>query len=377
MFYLTFGDAYSGVYRSQVIDVVRYLRNNYEPKLQLVSYQSPRIFLSERKLINHYCKHNIVLPAYPGLARWRKNLPLLSLVTRFKKPHGIIARGVFAANLALEMRKRGLISKVIYDGRGAVSAEWEEYGYGQSDELTQKIGELECSAVQDSDMRIAVSNKLVSYWQDRFNYQDDKHEIIPCLLSDKFLQAAQYAKAHRSEARKDLGYDDESIVLVYSGGIGGWQSTNYLVDKLRGFINSDPRVRILILSKPDEQFNTLLVDYSERVKLTWLDPDSVPRNLAVADYGLLVREQSITNSVSAPTKFAEYLALGLKILISPKVGDYSDFVMEHDCGNVLEDYSIPKFIKQRDVEKERLINLALSKFTKDVYIDSYRKVLME
>ena len=103
MFYLTFGDEYSGVYSSQVIDVVSYLKTCCDPQSQLISFQAPGIFLAERKRIKKHSQEAIILPAYPGLANWRKNLVLLSLLIRVKKPEVIIARGVFAANLALEM----------------------------------------------------------------------------------------------------------------------------------------------------------------------------------------------------------------------------------------------------------------------------------
>ena len=50
------------------------------------------------------------------------------------------------------------------------------------------------------------------------------------------------------------------------------------------------------------------------------------------DYGLIIRDESITNQVSSPVKFAEYLYAGLKIIISSNIGDYSKFVLDNDCG---------------------------------------------
>ncbi len=55
----------------------------------------------------------------------------------------------------------------------------------------------------------------------------------------------------------------------------------------------------------------------------------------LCDYGLLLREKSITNKVASPVKFAEYLYAGLRVLISPEIGDYSEMVSYYNLGHVV------------------------------------------
>ena len=48
--------------------------------------------------------------------------------------------------------------------------------------------------------------------------------------------------------------------------------------------------------------------------------------LQCCDYGILIREQSDKSKVESPNKYVEYLYVGLKVIITEKLGDYSDFV---------------------------------------------------
>jgi hypothetical protein len=56
--------------------------------------------------------------------------------------------------------------------------------------------------------------------------------------------------------------------------------------------------------------------------------------LSISDYGILIREYSVTNKVASPTKFAEYLNAGLKVIISPEIGDFSAMVDKYNLGYV-------------------------------------------
>jgi hypothetical protein len=69
--------------------------------------------------------------------------------------------------------------------------------------------------------------------------------------------------------------------------------------------------------------------------------------LDIADYGILLREKSITNKVASPVKCAKYLSRGLKVLISPEIGDYSDWVKNNDLGFIIEiESQLPQLIKE-------------------------------
>ncbi|MCI5207486.1 MAG: hypothetical protein D3910_01540, partial [Candidatus Electrothrix sp. ATG2] len=61
-------------------------------------------------------------------------------------------------------------------------------------------------------------------------------------------------------------------------------------------------------------------------------------------------------------------------LVSETVGDYSNFVLEHNCGHVISDGNLPMLSKQNKVEQERIVCLARRIFVKEIYKDSYEKL---
>lgn len=100
--------------------------------------------------------------------------------------------------------------------------------------------------------------------------------------------------------------------------------------------------------------------------------------LQCCDYGILVREQSETNRVASPTKFAEYLYAGLKVLVSKNLGDFSEFVLEHDCGYVVNNsFNESKFEKVNVVDRNKCFELANLYFKKESSLNevSYKKII--
>ena len=110
--YLTYNDQPSGVYWSQVTDVVEHLNTLGGPKVRLVALVSGRDFLKTRKAIKAHSPSAMVLPMVPTMKRWRMNTRIIAWVCRLLRPTGMVCRGPFAAWIALRMRERGLTKKV-------------------------------------------------------------------------------------------------------------------------------------------------------------------------------------------------------------------------------------------------------------------------
>src|SRR5690606_937951 len=97
--------------------------------------------------------------------------------------------------------------------------------------------------------------------------------------------------------------------------------------------------------------------------------------LTLGDYGLLLRTKSLTNQVASPTKFAEYLAAGLQILVSPDVGDFSDFTIQHACGKVVDFNQFPELPPVQTADRMRSNDLAAKYFSKEHYLEDYRLLI--
>lgn len=365
MVYITFGEGPSGVYNGQVIDVCRFLNKRFEVEVKLIAFISIRKFLLNRKRIKNRLPGAVAVPMTPKINTWKWNVITLFILCLIRRERVAICRNPKAANLALKIKKIGLLKTVCYDGRGATAAEYKEYqATKDSYQVVKDIEEQERKAVLLSDYRIAVSQKLIDYWKRLYDYNGSEHVIIPCTVSDDFL-LSRTSDIDRDVVRKEMGFLQNDVVLVYAGSMAGWQSFKLLSEVLSKLLGSKAKFKVLFLSKENKSNNKLKQKYPDQVIIKWVAPDKVSLYLKACDYGLLIREPSLTNQVSAPTKFAEYLISGLPVIISGKTGDYTRFVKKNRCGIVFDNYDSLISKLKNDIACRGIKKLAIDHFTKD------------
>jgi len=374
MIFLTYNDSPSGVYSSQVIDVCKFLNKKFDAKVRLVSIISIRNFFRNKKKINSESSDAIVLPMFPKLGNWKWNIYLLALIFIFFRTKKIIARGPYAASLALSLKKAGIIKWVCFDSRGASAAEMNEYNVTNDPKIKKNIFFIEKNAVINSDFRIAVSLALVKYWNDTFAYNGKEHVIIPCTLNSGVFKNYPSLSV-TSKTRNELGFREEDIVLVYSGSSAGWQSLKLVDIFLYNQMTQKKNIKVVFLVKDLPIGMRIMNDYKNRIVCMWMKEAKVPDVLSSCDYGILLREKSVTNKVSSPVKFAEYLSCGLKIIISNEIGDYTEFVRVNDCGFVLHDMNQSLHLSPIPyIEKQKLNLLAVNNFSKEANTEKFQRI---
>jgi hypothetical protein len=353
--YITVNDLYNGVYKSQVIEVVNHLEEEFSITIKLIAFVPLKRFFSQRKLIKSKKSSAKVYPIMGKLSSFRRGRFFLAFNT---KKTVAICRGPLAFVLA-----KSLYSKVVYDGRAAVAAEVEEYDITGSSLLNDIFINCEMKAISSADYYIAVSSKLVHYWENKLSQVIPlkKYSVIPCTLN-----------AQKSRFKKT----GEPIKIVYSGGVAGWQSFDKVVKMVRQAMEKQENIDVLFLCKKVQEIDVLLNDYPDRCEQKWVAPDKVFEELKACDYGILLREDKLTNRVASPVKFAEYLNAGLMVLISDGIGDFSDFVREHNCGQIVENY-LPQLSGVSESEKLKNNSICRKYFDKKTELvnQQYQKLI--
>ena len=372
MIYFSFGDSPSGVLSSQAIDVVKYLRTLTRERIRFVAFISIRSFTKNKALIKAELSDAMVLPMFPKIDTWYWNRFTLALVCLLTGERKLIGRNVLAVQMALAVKRMGMLKMICLDGRGAMAAEWHEYPVVPSEKLKKNITALECEAVLKADFRIAVSQQLINYWQTAYQYKEEKHVVIPCTLS---LNFSLHAELKTSNSFPNLEAIRNDIVLVYSGSTAGWQSFYLLEDFLTPLLSENKKVKVIFMSGKDEKIDALVIKFKEQVQRLWVPHDQVQQVLQYADYGILIREQTVTNKVASPTKFAEYLSAGLQVLISPALGDYSAFVKQQNCGRLIENHRNITLQKTTATQRQQNRQLVSQYFTKASQREEYLKFL--
>lgn len=315
--YITYNDTYSGIYQSQVIDVVSYLNSSFDVSVVLVAFVPLRLWKSQKKIIKLELPSAKVFPILGSLKEVERSSLFLKLI---KNKNVGICRGPLAFMIA-----QNNFNKIVYDGRAAVEAEVTEYNVTDSNELDQLFIKAEDIAINNANYFISVSHKLIEYWEGKLNRKIPRlqYSVIPCTLT-----------SHK-EVKANNVTSTEKIRVVYSGGTGAWQSFEKVVDLLDELMSKQNNIEALFLTRENEFLSELINKYPSRCARKWLKHDEVFNELSSCDYGILIREDKVTNRVASPVKFAEYLNAGLKVLISPNIGDFSEFTLKHNCGIIV------------------------------------------
>jgi glycosyltransferase involved in cell wall biosynthesis len=370
--YLTYNDQPSGVYWSQVTDVVAHLNTLGGSPVRLVALVSLRRFWATRRAIRAHCPGAVVWPMVPHARNWRLNSLPLAVLFRWLRPSGVIARGVFAAALGLRMRRRGLLRAVCFDARTAYAAEWEEFPVVDDAQLVNDMPELERTVLNGVDLRIAVSHALVDYWRERHGHAHPKHLVIPCTWTSERNKGVPGTAGLRAR----FGWGPHDVVLVYSGTVVGWQSMEHQYDRLREWLAHGPDRRVLFLSAEHATIDALRNAFPAQVERLFVPHEQVHALLSECDHGLMLRHECVTNRVASPTKFAEYLGAGLPVIISDAVGDLSALVRECDLGTVLGvGDAIPDLERPTPDQRRHTRAVAEALFTKAAHNAQYKEVL--
>ncbi|KAB1067858.1 glycosyltransferase family 4 protein [Tamlana haliotis] len=353
LYYLTLNENVGGIFQSQVIDVIKLYKTN-SINITLICFISLHSYRANRNKIKKLLPEAIVLPAVPKLKFFKLNKYLLQVFTN--KNATIICRGIFATILAQSTKKL----KVIYDGRGAITAEQNEYNVYANTGLEHLINEFERRSVLSSDFRIAVTNKLVEYWRQEFEYTQNEHVVIPCTVANHFLLPPNLKNIKK--IKETFNIVETDIILSFVGGNSDWQSFDKIKFYIIKILNQNQNCKVFFISKSNTHIEDLQHTYPNRVFHKFVPPKEVPSYLDISSYGILFRENKITNKVASPVKCAEYLSRGLKVLISDNIGDYSSLLLSNNMG--LDITKTLELTKPSLNEKIRIKNYAIAHFSK-------------
>lgn len=251
-------------------------------------------------------------------------------VGRFDVCH---AHTTSAACLAVRARGTRSAVRVLADIHGSSEAEYAHARGAHAD--PREVRRLEAharKAVLESDVCVFVSEAMRKHYADRFGRRSGPAFVIPCATAITAPRAEV-----REARRRELGIDDR-IVLLYLGSWRPYQCAEAMIDMVRRVRACSDRVYLLVLTGHAEAFRRALDQAGIQdgdASVHSVAHADVPRWVVAADAGFLLREAHLLNAVSSPTKFAEYLACGVPVLITPGVGDYSDVVASAEVGAVI------------------------------------------
>ncbi len=263
-------------------------------------------------------------------AFWNRSLRHTLTACGYAGPEPIVmhCRGESAAAAAGQLRRRDARLRILLDVRGAAGDEarargWLAGHYGRRAARARRLAFTHANAVN------AVSERLIAHLREEGVLRPAvPHTIVGCCVDTSRFY---FDPAVRAQQRATLGFGDR-FVVGYCGSMAYHQRPDVIAQAFADVLRGMADAHLFVVSHEGQ----ILVDQLARlgvgakhVTARAARHDQVAAYLMAADVGLLLREDSLTNRVASPVKFAEYLRCGLPVILTPYVGDFSN-IAEHE-----------------------------------------------
>jgi len=284
----------------------------------------------------------------------------------------IHARGTFSALIGV-IPKLFFRKKMILDVRGLMAEEYVDAElWNKCSFVYRFVNRLEKYFITKSDYIVVLTNKIKNIFLDIYKIKNIS--VIPTCVNLK--------RFNFNSAKKQ----DGQFTLIYTGAIGTWYMLKEMIDFYKILSESIPKTKFIILSQSDNNVIEASVPDNLRgsVIVRSSDPEKVVHYLNMADMGIFFIKPCFSKIASCPTKFAEYLACGLPVIINSKIGDTDNIVMDNKVGVVIDIFSTESYAKaivdikkllseENDILKQRCRNVAKRYFSLEEGVEEYYK----
>ena len=341
----SFKDALVQTYTLPYIDIIREIISP-ERKIILVTAEQPHIALSKdeaHQINKDWERRNMQLLPEPykrfGLKKLvasAGNLSRLIGVIKKEKIKTIHAFCTPAGSIAYLLSKL-TGAELIIDSYEPHAESMIENGTWKKHGMAYKIlFSLEKRQTQRAKVLIATTWGMKQYALDRYGVEVKNFFVKPaCVDLEKFSPAEK-----DSILLKELGFENK-IVCVYAGKLGGI----YLKEEVFDFIKlcydhwKDDFRFLMLTNASTEEINAEVrrTGIPENiVKSKFVYHDEVPRYLSLGDFAINPVKPVPTKRYCTSIKDGEYWAMGLPVVISPRISDDSEIIERENTGMVVD-----------------------------------------
>lgn len=214
---------------------------------------------------------------------------------------------VHSVGNALAILPLFLLRKIVTDMHGAVP---EEFRLSGKRLAAIRYAPVEWVAVRCSRAIVTVSSAMAEHLRNKYKVAWLRSFNVP--IFDEV--AVPQDSSSRSKG------DVPSV--IYAGGAQAWQNVDLMLQVIG---KAQRRYDFIILTGDVGMFRQRLADMGlTTVKVTSVPKSEVYDYYARADYGFVLRDDTVVNRVACPTKLVEYLACGVVPIVNqPRIGDFA------------------------------------------------------
>lgn len=286
--------------------------------------------------------------------------------------------------------------KFIFDERGLTAEEYVDGGMWKKESISYKFTSyFEKIFLIKADGLILLSENIKDFlsYSDYLprNNRNKKQSVvvIPCCVD---IERFNSDKNITKKVKQEHGLT-EKFVFLYVGSLGTWYLLGEMIDF---FIAAKERIKdahFLIVTHTGKKIADKYCRekglHESNFTIIESEFEDVPYYTKLGDAGMFFIKQVLSKRSSCPTKFAEYLASSLPVIINSQIGDTDVIVKNNRLGVVIKDLNkdaymnalneLIELLKDKDMLIERCHKVADTIFSLEVgvskYFSIYNKVL--
>ena len=284
--------------------------------------------------------------------------------------------------------------KFLFDVRGLMAEEYVDGGIWKRDSFLYKLVLfLEKIFLSRADFLVVLSENI-KYFLIKSDYLS-KHlrgkkldiAVIPCCVD---LGKFNRMNLSVEPLRKKHGLT-KKFVFLYIGSLGTWYLLDEMIDFFLAAKTIIHNVHFFIVTQSDKKIVKNAWKkrnlYFDKITIEEAEFEDIPSYINLADVGIFFIKPVFSKKFSSPTKFAEYLACGLPVLINAGIGDTDGVVKKHKIGVVVDEFNRKSYIskinnlmemmKNKDLLSEKCHRVAENEFSLKRGVSQYYYIYSE
>ena len=231
---------------------------------------------------------------------------------------------------------------------------------------------IEKLALEKAKFVFLVSKQMLLHYKEKYNLElSNKTYIMPCVndrMHEECFSKKDYAKK----------------TFCYAGGLSKWQCIEETLILYKKIEDKYPDASLLLLVKDKIKIMELLKKYEiKNYQIDFVSIESLPKRLENINFGFLLRQKDIVNTVATPTKLMTYLGNGIIPIYSNALEAVDDILKNTRYKvNYTNDENIndiEKIFKGKisfvDIKKD-YIDIFNENFNKEKHSDGLSKILL-
>ncbi|MFN5417379.1 MAG: glycosyltransferase [Flavobacteriia bacterium] len=215
--------------------------------------------------------------------------------------------------------------------------------------------------------------------------------VIPCCADLSHFDYKRITPEIKEIYRKKYNVQENDLAVCYLGSL----STVYMFDQVLNVIaeleKKYSNLKFLVFTHEDitlvnKYISESPVKHTKNITIDSLTRNDVPNALSICDYSIFFCKPTYSRKGTSPTRLAELIACGVKVISNTNIGDTETHIKENNLGYVFNGFEtediqqfVTKFDLSKDFPKDNLHQTAEKLFSLNEgvkkYLAIYKKLL--